>query len=93
MPRQVGKKYRKGQGRSSTSLAGRLQSASKGMPVRQVASITGFNHETVRRYLRDGGASPDFLHSFCTNFGVTADWLLGVPKKLRASAAVKAARK
>lgn len=57
-------------------LAQRLRDAVGSRSNRFVATITGYNEETVRRYLRDGGPSAEFLASVCREFGVSADWLL-----------------
>lgn len=57
-------------------LAQRLRDAVGSRSNRFVATVTGYNEETVRRYLRDGGPSAEFLASVCREFGVSADWLL-----------------
>lgn len=57
-------------------LAGRLREAVAGRSNRFVATHTGYNEETVRRYLRDGGPSAEFLAAVCRVFGVNAEWLL-----------------
>lgn len=57
-------------------LAQRLRDAVGSRSNRFIATVTGYNEETVRRYLRDGGPSAEFLASVCREFGVCADWLL-----------------
>lgn len=57
-------------------LAQRLRDAVGSRSNRFVATVTGYNEETVRRYLRDGGPSAEFLASVCREFGVSAEWLL-----------------
>lgn len=57
-------------------LAQRLRDAVGSRSNRFVATVTGYNEETVRRYLRDGGPSAEFLASVCREFGVCAEWLL-----------------
>lgn len=57
-------------------LAQRLREAVGARSNRFVATITGYNEETVRRYLRDGGPSAEFLAAVCRHFGVSAEWLL-----------------
>ena len=57
-------------------LAQRLRETVGARSNRFVATVTGYNEETVRRYLRDGGPSAEFLAAVCREFGVSADWLL-----------------
>jgi len=43
---------------------------------RSVATMTGQNHETVRRYMQGSAPSVEFVSAFCEAFGLNANWLL-----------------
>lgn len=43
---------------------------------RSVATMTGQNHETVRRYMQGSAPSVEFVSAFCVAFGLNANWLL-----------------
>jgi transcriptional regulator with XRE-family HTH domain len=54
----------------------RLQAAVGTKTYRQIAELTGTNHESVRRYLSGAAPSADFLASLCRTLRINADWLL-----------------
>ena len=59
-------------------LAGRMARIASGLSFRQIATRTGANAETVRRYMRQGNPCVAFLKRFCRTFKVSADDLLGL---------------
>ncbi|MEO1128295.1 MAG: hypothetical protein AAFX05_01150 [Planctomycetota bacterium] len=61
---------------SATAIAERLEFACKDRSCREIGRLTQTHPETVRRYLRGGRPPACFIASFCSIFGVSADWLL-----------------
>src|SRR5262245_57647746 len=57
-------------------VAARLREVASGLSFGQIERMTGFNHETVRRYMQLGNPSAAFLRAFCVTFGVSADQML-----------------
>ena len=75
-----------GRGQSwNIRLAARLRKGASNRSFREIASRTGSNSETVRRYLRDGNPSVRFLARFCLEFRVSADWVLGNAPRIKAA--------
>ena len=67
--------------RVEDGVRGRLREACQGRSIRQVADETGFNHETVRRYLKGDGSIPvSFVVAVVESTGVSAEWLLNGSK-------------
>jgi len=54
----------------------RMLDAAGDRTFRSVATMTGQNHETVRRYMQGAAPSVDFISAFCEAFGLNANWLL-----------------
>lgn len=55
----------------------RLREACRGRSLRRIADETGFNHETVRRYLKgESGIPVSFVVQVRQCTGVSAQWLL-----------------
>jgi len=54
----------------------RLQDAAGKRTFRAIASMTGQNHETVRRYMQGASPSVEFISAFCESLGLNANWLL-----------------
>src|ERR1051326_6097362 len=61
----------------------RRNQVADGLTIVEVSQKTGYNHETVRRYMRDGLPGAEFLKVFCDAYGVSSDWLLLVKGKRR----------
>ncbi len=61
---------------TARTISNRLRRAGGTIPVSRIAAMTGFNAETVRRYMRTNAASVWFLHSFCRVMDVNMRWLL-----------------
>ncbi len=57
-------------------IVDRMNDTADGLTNAAVADRTGFNQETVRRYLISGPPGAEFLRAFCKAFNVSADWLL-----------------
>ena len=54
-----------------------VRSLSAGLSQRQIAAATGFNRETVRRYLAGKSAVPaEFLMALCASRGLTCSFVL-----------------
>ncbi len=71
------------QGRMSSGIAtdthglcSRLGEVFDGLKYRQIADITGFHPETVRRYMTDGKCSTAFVSRVAELMDVNGDWLL-----------------
>src|ERR1043165_9536679 len=60
----------------SKALAVRLRRTAHGVTLRRLRDLTGYNPETIRRYLKNGRACPGLLASFAKSFSVSLDWLL-----------------
>lgn len=69
----------------SQAVAGRLIEVAGSYPNVEIASLTGTNYETVRRYMNTGKIPAQFLCAFCLAFQVDPHWVLfgGASKKLR----------
>jgi hypothetical protein len=61
---------------SASAIAQRLEFACKDRSCREIGRLTETHPETVRRYLRGGRPPACFIATFCSIFGVAADWLL-----------------
>ncbi len=57
-------------------LPARVRLITRGLSCAEVARRTRHNHETVRRFLREGRATARFLAALCEAFAVSGDWLL-----------------
>lgn len=57
-------------------LSARLTDLTKDDTIASLADETGFNRETVRRYLSRGRPSAEFVRVLCEAKGVSANWLL-----------------
>jgi len=77
MPKPTGSK-RRAQAAWKLILAGRLRALFGTMTNREIADVTGHNHETVRRFLASGSPSVSFLVATSRACGVSVDWLLGL---------------
>ena len=44
--------------------------------VNQISDKTGVHWESIRRYLKHGPASAEFIKAVCEEYKVSADWLL-----------------
>jgi transcriptional regulator with XRE-family HTH domain len=62
--------------RTPTTLHERMRMVVGGRSFAAVSRATGFNDETVRRYLSGGRVSVDFIIALAERYGVSADWLL-----------------
>jgi hypothetical protein len=60
----------------TSELHVRLQDAAGKRTFRAIASMTGQNHETVRRYMQGAAPSVEFISAFCEALGLNANWLL-----------------
>lgn len=58
------------------SINARIRRAVGQQSARRIALITGFNHETVRRYLKATSPSPEFLCALIDKFGISGHWLV-----------------
>lgn len=56
-------------------LRERLQICLESIPIVKVAEGVGMSIESVRRYLRDGKPSSEFVFAVVTKLGVSAHWL------------------
>ena len=74
--------------RSATSwsgaLADRLCRVAEGVPLREIARCTGYNHETIRRYMLRGNVPAHFVVAFADAFGVGPVWVLTGKGAMRA---------
>jgi transcriptional regulator with XRE-family HTH domain len=61
---------------AAAGLHERLHIACRGLSVREVADITGLNHETVRRYLNGTVPSISFVANLAIALAISSDWLL-----------------
>jgi hypothetical protein len=61
----------------------RLNTTTNGESFRSIGHRTGADRETVRRYMRSGVPGVGFIREFCSVYGVSADWLLGLDKKAK----------
>jgi transcriptional regulator with XRE-family HTH domain len=61
---------------ASTGIHDRMAIACRGLNYREVASMTRFNHETVRRYLRGTAPSVQFIAHLARALALSTDWLL-----------------
>jgi hypothetical protein len=61
---------------SLSELHIRLQDAAGKRTFRAIASMTGQNHETVRRYMQGAAPSVEFISAFCESLGLNANWVL-----------------
>ena len=57
-------------------LVGRLGEAAGGSTFDEIGRVTKANHETVRRYMKHGRTSSEFLRAFCLAYKVEPKWLL-----------------
>jgi hypothetical protein len=57
-------------------FADRLRCSIGDRPIREVGRQTGFNHESIRRYMRTGKVPGEFVAAYCGAFRVRSDWLL-----------------
>lgn len=72
-------------------LQERLQSVCRPFSFREIADLTGSNHESVRRYLNGQNPGVLFVIRLCEVLHISADWLLlgrGTPMYLAESAKV-----
>jgi len=62
------------------SLGARLRVARNGLSQKQAAAQIGQSQQAWGRW-ESGSVSPgaEILHQICSSFGVSADWLLGLP--------------
>src|SRR5690242_12763922 len=61
----------------TTDLSERLRVVCGDFSFAEFARWTGFNHETVRRYVQgESSPSPVFLAVLCDTFGYSPEWLL-----------------
>ncbi|MBX3385387.1 MAG: hypothetical protein KF768_02325 [Phycisphaeraceae bacterium] len=58
------------------SISDRLALAFEGVPTPRLAKLTGFNHETVRRYLSGQNPPLRFVMSVCERFDLNPNWVL-----------------
>ncbi|GEM_PF-4642813 len=58
------------------NLTARIRVATKGQNTREVSYTTGVNRESVRRYLKGGKPSVEFIRQVCLRYNVLADWLI-----------------
>ena len=58
------------------AFADRLCRAAEGVPLREIARCTGYNHETIRRYMLTGQVRGHFVVVFAEAFGLSPGWLL-----------------
>lgn len=70
-------------------VAQRLREAVAGDTLIEVSRCKGINRETVRRHLRDGRPSLEFVVQICRLYGANADWLLGVYTRATPPTALK----
>lgn len=57
-------------------LRERLEALLRGRKPAAVARLVEMHPETVRRYMKGGTPSAEFVRRLCDVFGVSADWLL-----------------
>lgn len=60
------------------ALRARLREAAGGAPFVEIGRRTGTHPETVRRYLRHGLPTTEFVAAFSLAYAVPSDWLLGL---------------
>jgi hypothetical protein len=58
------------------ALAERLCRTAEGVPLREIARCTGYNHETIRRYMLRGNVPAHFVVVFADAFDVSPVWVL-----------------
>ncbi len=63
----------------------RLLDAAGERTFRALSTLTGQNHETVRRYMQGAAPSVEFVAAFCDGLGLNANWLLTGRGPMKAS--------
>lgn len=60
----------------SEGIGDRLSMACAGVPLSDLAELTGLTPETIREQLRQGRPTPDFIAAVCVALELSADWIL-----------------
>lgn len=58
------------------TMTARIMAVCEGLPLREVARLTGVSHETARRYSKGEDPSIGFIVGLSRAFGVSCHWLL-----------------
>ena len=65
-----------------TDVISRIVDLKKGLTTKEFSRKLGMTQQTVDLYLKgERKPSLEFIYNICRSFGVSADWLLGLPER------------